>query len=84
MIEIFETCQTKSIAKQTNREEPLIIMSIVWMKTVQKHYYPFSFAAFTSEYVCEYLTIVKPNDNWEIVEWDELCIKNGKTSNRSR
>ena len=29
MIEIFETCQTKSIAKQTNRDESLIIRSIV-------------------------------------------------------
>ena len=29
MIEIFETCQTKSIAKQTNREESLIFRSIV-------------------------------------------------------
>ena len=28
MIEIFETCQTKSIAKQTNRDESLIIRSI--------------------------------------------------------
>ena len=28
MIEIFETCQTKSIAKQTNRDEALIIKSI--------------------------------------------------------
>ena len=29
MIEIFETCQTKSIAKQTNRDESLIIRSIL-------------------------------------------------------
>ena len=29
MIEIFETCQTKSIAKQTNRDESLIIRSII-------------------------------------------------------
>ena len=28
MIEIFETCQTKSITKQTNRDESLIIRSI--------------------------------------------------------
>ena len=28
MIEKFETCQTKSIAKQTNRDESLIIRSI--------------------------------------------------------
>ena len=28
MIEIFETCQTKSIAKQTNMDESLIIRSI--------------------------------------------------------
>ena len=35
MIEIFETCQTKSIAKQTNRDESLIIRSIVEaLKTV--------------------------------------------------
>ena len=35
MIEIFETCQTKSIAKQTNRDESLIIRSIlshVWSR----------------------------------------------------
>ena len=31
MIEIFETCQTKSIAKQTNREESLIIRSIIYI-----------------------------------------------------
>ena len=29
MIEKFETCQTKSIAKQTNRDESLIIRSIL-------------------------------------------------------
>ena len=29
MIEIFETCQTKPIAKQTNMDESLIIRSIV-------------------------------------------------------
>ena len=29
MIEILETCETKSIAKQTNRDESLIIRSIV-------------------------------------------------------
>ena len=28
MIEIFETFQTKSIAKQTNRDESLIVRSI--------------------------------------------------------
>ena len=28
MIDIFETCQTKSIANQTNRDESLIIRSI--------------------------------------------------------
>ena len=32
MIEIFETCQTKSIAKQTNRDESLIIRSIAGMQ----------------------------------------------------
>ena len=34
MIEIFETCQTKSIAKQTNRDESLIIRSILTIETI--------------------------------------------------
>ena len=36
MIEIFETCQTKSIAKQTNRDESLIIRSIIPLKNTSK------------------------------------------------
>ena len=35
MIEIFETCQTKSIAKQTNRDESLIIRSIVMINLLK-------------------------------------------------
>ena len=37
MIEIFETCQTKSIAKQTNRDESLLIRSIVWTVIIWRH-----------------------------------------------
>ena len=36
MIEIFETCQTKAIAKQTNRDESLIIRSIIPLKNTSK------------------------------------------------
>ena len=41
MIEIFETCQTKSIAKQTNRDESLIIRSIGQIDKMQLYTFIF-------------------------------------------
>ena len=51
MIEIFETCQTKSIAKQTNMDESLIIRSI-----------PFPESCFCFDYVLYFLSYVWSRD----------------------